>query len=99
MLTFLSQLKILRIAEICVCNFESASLGCGSTNEDTHSINWDSVEKALRATLQVDVVPPERSGWSIFNPVLSCTTLRTKIIDWWIVGEVGAHFNLPLFKW
>ena len=44
-----------------MCNFESASLCCGSTNEDTHSINWDSVEKALRATLPVDVVPPEGS--------------------------------------
>ena len=69
-----------------MCNFESASLCCGSTNEDTHSINWDSVEKALRATLPVDVVPPEGSGWSIFNPVLSRKHVAHKdhgLVDSW----------------
>ena len=96
---YLSQLKILRMADNWVCSPVSASLCCFVNTDDTHSMNLDSFQNALLAMLPVEVVPPEGSGWSTFNPVFSCTRFRTNIMDWRISLEVGDHFSLPQFKW
>ena len=77
---FLSQLKILRVADNWVCSPVSASLCSSSTTDNTHSMNLDSLENALLAMLPVDILPPEGSGWSTFNPVFSCTRFRTDIM-------------------
>ena len=77
----LSQLKILRMADNSVCSPIRASLCCFSTTDDTHSMKLDSLENALLAMLPVEVVLPERSGRSTFNPVFSCTRFRRNIMD------------------
>ena len=59
------------MADNWVCSTVSASLCCSSTTDNTHSMNLDSLENALLAMLPVEVVPPEGSGWSTFNPVFS----------------------------
>ena len=80
-LIFLSQLKIVRMADNWVCSPVSASLCCFSTTDDTHSMNLDSLETALLVMLPAEVVPPEGSGWSTFNPVFSCTRFRPNIME------------------
>ena len=58
---FLSQLKILKIADNWVCRPIRACLCCSSTTDDTHSMNLDSLENALLSMLPVEVVLPEGS--------------------------------------
>ncbi len=76
---------------------KSVSLYSIATHDETQSINFDSEEKARRATPPVEVVPPLGSGWSILKPVFSCTRVLTKTIEFFTAFDVGDHVSLPQF--